>query len=345
MAKREAKRRGPRGSGAKPAAHRGVRRAGPRSAGGANGAPRRSRTAPLARRAPLRPEAFREHLFRLDRMLDDLASRAGVVLDRPDRVERVEGLVEGALETWAELARQAEQALARAPSLGSLAESLGGDPVVRARAAALLRQAGRSWLQPRAHRIERVPRRGPVVIAVRRIGEASGWDALALRLLLEEEPTRRSEAGLLVDPELVASPVLSLALERTGGGAIDRAAAAARLDEGGTVVAFLHGRSPRDGGTRGRRVDERMIVRLALATRAAVVPVAVSVGAGGGLLGRLSPMARGGRLELAFGAPMPRGPRRSAAPPAADPGLIARRSRELRDLLDHLAQAPAPPPP
>ncbi|MFM8413076.1 MAG: hypothetical protein ACKOCT_22705 [Alphaproteobacteria bacterium] len=281
-------------------------------------------------------------MFRLDRMIDDVAARAGLVLDEPDRVERVEGLVEGALETWAELARQAEEALSRAPTLAALAESVGNDPVVRARTSALLRQAGRTWLQPRARGIERVPRRGPVLLAVTRIGDASGWDAVALRLLLEDDSSRPG-AGLWLDPGLVASPVVSAALERTGGGAIDRRVAASTLRDGGLVAVFVDGGSaPAASRSRARRVDERVAVRLALATRASIVPVAISGGSGGGLLGRLAPLAplaRGSRIELAFGAPLRRGLRR-AADAAVEPGLVARVARELGELLDGLRPAP-----
>ncbi len=283
-----------------------------------------------------RPESFREHLFRLDRLIDDVAARAGVDFEEAAQSDRVEGLVEGALETWAELARQAEEMLGRAPSLASLAESVGADASVRAGAGALLRQAGRSWLRPRARWVERVPARGPVVLAVVRVGEPSGWDALALRVLLGDDPPGRRDAGLLVDPDLVAAPVLAAALERTGGGSIDRRAAVEMLGEGGAVLAFLAGAPRRTGASRSGRVDERVVARLALRSRAAVVPVAVAGGTASGLLGRIAPIARGGGIEIAFGTPL-RGGLRRGPDAAADAARVSRLSRELRASLQDLA--------
>lgn len=341
MGKREAGRTGPPRGRAKAEAPRAAppaRTRRPKAAASVGRA--RAAAVPRTRgKTRLRPEDFREHLFRLDRLIDEVAAGAGLVLGEPDRAERVEGLVEGALETWAELARQAEKALARSSSLAGFAENLGVDPVVRARTAALLRQAGRSWLQPQARGIERVPRRGPVVLAVRRLGEASGWDAIALRLLLEDDPPSRPGVGLLVAAGRLDSPVVGLALERTGGGAIDRGEAARMLRDGGAVVAFVEGRRlPRAPRARGApALDERAVVRLALATRASVVPVLVSGGAAGGLLARLSPIARGGRIDLAFGSPLARGARRGAEAPRQEASVVARLARELRDRLDDLA--------
>jgi len=335
----------PRGRAAK-ARERPPKRGAEIPGGGAQ--PARPATAATRR---LRPDAFREHLFRLERAIDAAAADAGISLVEAGRADRVEGLLEGALETWAELARQAEEMIGRAPSLASLAESVGSDPLVRSRATELLRQAGLTWLRPRARSIERVPARGPVVLAAVRVGEPSGWDALALRLLLGDEPPGRTGAGLLVDPGLLASPVVAAALDRTGGGAIDRRAAVALLRREGAVVAFVAARASRArragaGASRahagtdrpgtGRRPDERSLVRLALRARAPIVPVAVSGGSGGGLLGRLSPIARGSSLDFVFGAPLRVASRRGEGA-AADATLVARLARELRGHLEELA--------
>lgn len=313
-----------------------------------------ARSAPASARPP-RPDRFREHLFRLDRAIDEIAARAGVSLDESGRTERVEGLLEGALETWAELARQAEEMIGSAPSLASIAESVGSDPAVRSRATALLRQAGLTWLKPRARFVERVPSRGAVVLAAVRVGEPSGWDALALRLVLGDDPPGRAEAGLLVDPGLLASPVVSAAADRTGGGAIDRRAALDLLRGQGAVVAFVADRAsrvrtvraragdarPAGKGTIGtRRFDERAVVRIALRARATIVPVAVTGGSGRGLLGRLSPIARGGSLDLSFGSPM-RSPARRGGEAVADAAQVARLARDLRELLREVARGAA----
>jgi len=193
------------------------------------------------------------------------------------------------------LERQVEEALGAGPGQGSSLVETAADDLLSAYSqvsrwiggeeapgtgigSAALRALYRYWWRVDAVGLERVPRRGPVMVVANRASSLPPYDAFMIALALQGANPERP-VHPLVDDWLLRLPLARQMLETLG--ALPATAGRARrvLDAGGAAIVFPEGKDalakPSARHYRVSRFGRKKLLRVAVETGTPLVPIAV----------------------------------------------------------------------